>query len=98
MEEKLETTLSALASLTKTNMRVETVQHFRNLYCRVTPTSNRKTERAGPNLFCVLPYHILVRLRALITHLKQGPSLPYTGFGGEDKKATGQVAWSNKFH
>ena len=41
VEEKLETALSELASLTKTDMCVENVLHFRDLYCRVWPGSTR---------------------------------------------------------
>ena len=91
-------TLSGLASLTKTDMRAETVRHFRNLCCCVMPTSNRQTDRADPNLSRVLPHGVLVRLRALLTHLEQGRPLPYIGVGSQDKKATGQMVWPNKFH
>ena len=65
VEEKLDTTLSELASLTKIDMRVAGVRHFCDLYCCFTPTSDRKTHRANPNLSVVLPHRVLGQLCAL---------------------------------
>ena len=98
MEEKLETTLSQLVSMTKTDIRYESVQHFCDIYCCVTTMSNHKTNLADPNFSDVLPYHVVVHPLALITHVEQWQPLPYIGFGSPNKKVKGQVAWANKFH
>ena len=98
MEEKLETTLSELASPIERNMHGETVKHFCDLYYSVTATNTSKIDRGDPKLSRVLPSCVVVCLRALITHMEQGLSLPYIGFGSDDRKARGQMACQNKLH
>ena len=93
LEKKLETTLSGLVSLTKTDMQAATMQHFLQFYGCVTPTNNRESDSADPNLSSVMLYRGLVCLRALVTHSGQGRPLLYIGLGSQDEKGTGRMAW-----